>query len=240
MNATLMDLASRVFLLLATFKRKAQRGSAPTGDVLRQEIVQVFRELDQRAQVDAGLQAAWTLAKSPLVYLVDEVMTTTEWEYRGWWADNDMETSLLDHPQRMRGILFFDELEEAKKQLDSAGQSGRHQTDLMTVFYCCLRFGFEGKFAGQNQELEREAQGILAQLPARQAEITGKMFQEAYQHTIEVSPNYENVMRLATLAAIVVGMIVLFVGFREVLWNSLLDDLDGAAQEVGEFFKRKA
>jgi hypothetical protein len=55
-----------------------------------------------------------------------------------------------------------------------------------------------------------------------------------------VSPNYENVMRLATLAAIVVGMIVLFVGFREVLWNSLLDDLDGAAQEVGEFFKRKA
>jgi len=243
MSTALLDLASPVFLSVATFRRKAKRGDAITGDEVHDEMVQVFREQDQRAEVESELGTAWQQAKNPLAYLVDEVMMNTEWEYRGWWTDNCLEAELLGHPQKMRGIKFYDDLEAAKKQFDEASKSSGPQRgrsiDLLTIFYCCLRFGFEGKYAGQPQELDREAQQILSLLPAAGRTATREFFSEAYKHTIEIPPNYETVMRLATLVAIMIGMVILFFGLREVLWSQLVDDLTEHAEMVGDYFSNK-
>jgi len=239
-----MGLASQIFLFLATFQRKAKRGAALAGDALHEELHKIFREVDQTAEREAGLSEPWTIARRALVYLVDEVMTTTEWEYRGWWDDNALETRLLNSPHKMRGILFFDDLDKAKSQFKQA-QAAQNQTDpclvdLLTVFYCCLRFGFEGKFAGQPEALDREAQQIRSMLPLSSRRQTRTFFEEAYAHTVEVSPRYRTVMRLAAMVAVVVGVIIAFFGFRAVLWNELLDDLTTAAQEAGSFFSSQS
>ena len=120
MSTTLLDLASRVFLLLATFRRKAARGAPLAGDQLRAEATRLFGELDQTAQREPAVAEAWKSARTVLVYLVDEVMTGTEWEHRAWWDDNVLESSVLNNPQKMRGILFFDELEKAKRMYREA------------------------------------------------------------------------------------------------------------------------
>jgi type IV/VI secretion system ImpK/VasF family protein len=234
MSTPLMDLGSQVLLFVARFRRQARRASGLSGDGLREEAIQLFRELDQQAQVEAALTGAWESARKPLVYLVDEIMINTEWEYRGWWADNSLETALLSHPQKMRGILFFDELDTARQSFDKDGSA--HAIDLLTLFYCALRFGFEGKFVGQPSEIEREAQQIYAKLPDPRRHRARELFSEAYEHTVEIPPNYETYMRLATLVGLAVGMIVLFVGIREYLWTDLLHDLEQAATSVGSYF----
>ncbi len=238
MTHNVMDLASNILVAVARFKRQAQRGTTPTGQVLRDEIVQTFRELDQQAQGDARLKEAWDHASKPLIFLLDEIMINTEWEYRGWWADNDLETDLLGHPRRMSGILFYDELSNALEQFDAHSGSGRteHQAAILTVFYCALRFGFAGKFVGQSSELTREAQQLLAKLPAANVRAAREYFPQAYAHTIEVPPNYQAYMRLATVLGVAIGLIVLFVGLRQVVSAQVLGSLSAAAEQLGTFF----
>ncbi len=239
MPSPLIDISSQVFLFVASFKRKAARGTPLAAEQLHDEIQQLLRELGQTAQHDPALAQVWEQAKRALVYLVDEVMTTAEWEGRNWWDSHVLEQCVLNNAQKMRGIFFFDELDKAKKQLQAAADgsiSRVHSVDLLTVFYCCLKFGFEGKFVGQTQELERQAQEIAALLPASAKSRPGPYFPAAYEHTVEVPPSYHNVMRLASLLAIVVGLAVVFIGFREVLWDELLDQLNDAAVRAGDYF----
>ena len=237
MCSPLMDIANQVFLFVTAFKRKAARGTTPAGETLHGEALNLFKDLDQKAQRDPAVAQTWDSARRALVYLVDEVMTTTEWEHRGWWDEHVLESQVLKNPQKMRGILFFDELEKAKK-LASESSTARSQAanDLLAVFFCCLRFGFEGKFAGQPQEIEREAQELWGVIGGAEPAQPRAYFDQAYCHTVELPQSDQSTLRLATLAAAAVGLIILLFGFRAVLWNELLDELNDAATRAGTFF----
>lgn len=237
MPSPLTDIANQVFLFVTAFKRKAARGTPPPGDALHGEALKLFKDLDQTAQRNPAVAQTWESARRALVYLVDEVMTTTEWEHRGWWDERVLESQVLKNPQKMRGILFFDELAKAKKMAgESAKTESQGASDLLAVFYCCLRFGFEGKFAGQPQEIEREAQELWDLIGGDAPAQARAYFDQAYRYTVEVPPSYEGTLRLATLAAAGVGLIILLFGFRAVLWNELLDELNDAATRAGTFF----
>lgn len=237
MPSPLTDITNQVFLFVTAFQRKAARGTSPPGDALHAEALNLFKDLDQTAQRDPAVAHTWDSAKRALVYLVDEVMTTTEWEHRGWWDEHLLESEVLKNPQKMRGILFFDELAKAKKtasEIAATQSQGAH--DLLAVFYCCLRFGFEGKFTGQAQEIEREVQELWGLIGGDDTAQPRVYFDQAYRHTVEISPRYEGTLRLATVAAAAVGLIILLFGFRTVLWNELLDELNDAATRAGTFF----
>ena len=238
MPPSLMDMASQVFLFVAAFRRKADRAAPMAADQLHAEAVKLFRELDHAAQRDPALEEAWAPAKRALVYLVDELMTTAEWEHRGWWDDNVLESCVLGNPQKMRGILFFDDLAEVRRKLSEVGKpaDGAHQMEVLTVFYCCLRFGFEGKFAGQTQQLQREAEEIHTLLPSSAHLDPSRLFDECYRHTVQVKPGALGSMRLTAMVGIVVGLAIFVLGLRAVLWNELLDDLRTAAAQAGDVF----
>lgn len=238
MPPSLMDMASQVFLFVAAFRRKAARAAPMTGDLLHAEAVKMFRELDHTAQRDPALKEAWAPANRALVYLVDEIMTTAEWEHRGWWDDNVLESCVLGNPQKMRGILFFDDLAEARKQFSEAGSSvdDAYRASVLTVFYCCLRFGFEGKFAGQTQQLQREAKEIHDLLPTGSQSESKTLFEEAYRHTVQISHSKQGSGRLPVLLAVVAGFAILVMGLRTVLWNELLEELHTAAEQAGNVF----
>ncbi len=238
MSPSLMDMASQVFLFVAGFRRKAARAAPMTGEQLHAEAVKLFRELDHTAERDSALAEAWTPAKRALVYLVDEAMTTAEWEHRGWWDDNVLEICVLGNPQKMRGILFFDDLAEVRKQFSRAGApaDGGYGVDVLTVFYCCLRFGFEGKFAGQTQQLQREAEQIHELLPSGSGLDYSTLFEDCYRHTVQIRQGQQGSARLTAMVGIVVGLAILVLGLRAVLWNELLDDLRTAAAEAGNVF----
>ena len=78
MPSPLTDIANQVFLFVTAFKRKAARGTPPPGDALHGEALKLFKDLDQTAQRDPAVAQTWDSARRALVYLVDEVMTTTE------------------------------------------------------------------------------------------------------------------------------------------------------------------
>ncbi len=237
MPSPLTDIANQVFLFVTAFKRKAARGTTPAGDALHGEALNLFKDLEQTAQRDPAVAQTWDSARRALVYLVDEVMTTTEWEHRGWWDEHVLESQVLKNPQKMRGILFFDELEKAKKLAsESSTAHSQGANDLLAVFYCCLRFGFEGKFAGQPQEIERAAQELWSLIGGAGPAQPRAYFDQAYCHTVEVPPGYQGTLRLATLAAVAAGLIILLFGFRAVLWNELLDELNDVATRDGAFF----
>ena len=239
MPTTLMDLASPAFLQLAAFRRKLRRGMEPDPETARDEWVSLFEELNEKSLIEPGLSDAWQEATEPLIYLIDEVMINTNWSGRTWWEDNDLETDpgLLGHSQKLRGVLFYEKLEEAKKTFDAAERLGRQDfeflEDLLGIYYACLRFGFKGKFANDPHELEREADQLLAKLPSYGRTRAKEFFEDAYKHTVVVAPSYEPLMRLATAAIVFVGITIVLFGVHRVMWSQISKSILEAGDRTG-------
>ncbi|MCG3137042.1 MAG: hypothetical protein HJJLKODD_00883 [Phycisphaerae bacterium] len=240
MAGELNKLATPVFLVVARFLRQVQRGQPVTGEALRSELVQLLHDLALQAEGQSALSGDWAIARRALIYLLDEVCCETNWEYRGWWAGRTLEAELLGHPQRMRGVYFYDDLQSVLQRADAArsGRSaeGARLVELLTVFYLSLRFGFAGKYAGQPQELERLVRELANRLPGVEQTQLRRLFPQAYEHTLEIPPHHEGPLRLVTLAAVMVGLVILLLGLRQMLGADLLAELTSAAETAGNAF----
>jgi type IV/VI secretion system ImpK/VasF family protein len=240
MPIRLMELASPVFLYLAALRRGLARHAPVVPDAVHDELITLLEEQGDRAREDPTLAVAWTMAKEPLVYLIDEALTRPgEFKHAGWWSHHLLEIELLGHSEAQRGEQFFTGLDERLR----AWEAGEHEPigaklaeELLTVYLVALQFGFEGRYAGRPHELQRETQQIFTKLPAASRTHAKELFPDAYRHTIVMPPTYEPLMRMGVVVAILVACIVTFFVVRSRLWNHLGGELSDAARQTGQEF----
>ena len=117
MSLSVYDLAVEVVLYLVAFQRRAEDGEEFSYENTRAETLALLNDLDQRSHGEPGLWDNWTKARSPLVYLIDEVMILNcNWPYRDRWADECLEVALLGHPEALGGENFYKECDEALRR----------------------------------------------------------------------------------------------------------------------------
>ena len=138
----LMDLASPIFLFVASFLRKAERGVPLSYEEVRKEVLNLLKEQDEKSGADPELAALWEKAKRPLVYLIDETMVLNgawDQENKIRWENETLETTWLGESQQLRGVRFFDECDEEQRAFKTAERVGRHdlssQAELLEIFY---------------------------------------------------------------------------------------------------------
>ena len=100
-----------VVLYLVAFQRRVEDGEEVNYENARAEALALLNDLDQRSHTEPGLWDNWTKARSPLVYLIDEVMILNcNWAHRDRWADECLEVALLGHTEalgaRRRELLY--------------------------------------------------------------------------------------------------------------------------------------
>jgi len=231
------DLAVEVILYLVAFQRRVEDGEEVSYEDTRAEALGLLNDLDQRSHTEPGLWDAWTKARVPLVYLIDEVMILNcPWPYRQQWADDCLEVALLGHPEALGGENFYTECDEALREMEVAERHERQDTRAMTeivmVFYVALQTGFKGRYA-LDLDAWREYKGhVFSKLPAYAQTRTKELFPEADDHTVTLDPNYEPVTRLLYVFIGFLLMIVLYLGATWGYWSEIVENLSDYARDA--------
>ena len=237
MAIAVYDLAVEVILYLVAFQRRVEDGEEASYEDTRAEALGLLNDLDQRSHTEPGLWDAWTKARVPLVYLIDEVMILNcPWPYRQQWADDCLEVALLGHPEALGGENFYTECDEALREMEVAERHERQDTRAMTeivmVFYVALQTGFKGRYA-LDLDAWREYKGhVFSKLPAYAQTRTKELFPEADDHTVTLDPNYEPVTRLLYVFIGFLLMIVLYLGATWGYWSEMVENLSDYARDA--------
>jgi len=224
------DLAAEVVLYLVAFQRRVAEGEQPSFGDARAEALALLNDLDQRSHTEPGLFDQWAKARVPLVYLVDEVMILNcPWAHRNDWANDCLEVALLGHPEALGGENFYTECDEALRSLEVAERHERRDyeacVERLMVFYVALQTGFKGRYALDLDAWREYKAHLFAKLPAYAQTRTKQLFPETEQHTVQLDPNYEPVMRLLYVFLAFVFLLALFFSGTWGYWSSLVGDL---------------
>lgn len=236
-TTTVYDLGIEVVLYLVAFQQRCQEESDISFQDTRNEVLKLFNDLTERSHVESGLYEQWTIARNPLVYLVDEMMILNcQWPHRKEWADNCLEVALLGHATALRGEQFYEECDQAVREMETAERNQRHdypaRVEIVMLFYVCLQTGFRGSLAIDLEKWREYKSRLFSKLPAYAQTRTQKLFPQTTEHTIELDPNYEPRMRLMYVVLAFAFVLVLYFTTTGFLWRtqtSALRDLGQVA-----------
>lgn len=110
-----------------------RRGREPNPTDELPRLKQYLGQLDSRG----ADQRDFELAKSALVYWIDEMLVNSDWSHASFWRDNTLERDLFD--SRDRAWKFFDNAKSAR----SLGRP-----DALEVYFLAAALGFEGIYRG--------------------------------------------------------------------------------------------
>lgn len=124
------------------------RGGRSSADP--QSVATEVRTLLAQFDVQGERRKEYYLARSALVYWIDEVLVNSAWEYASYWNNHTLERSYFD--ARERAWRFFEKAEQARS-LDNL--------DALETFYLCACFGFKGVYRDEQRTARKEkpAQG---------------------------------------------------------------------------------
>ncbi|TWT45828.1 hypothetical protein RAS1_22630 [Phycisphaerae bacterium RAS1] len=230
MTTTVYDLAVEVVLYLVAFQRRVEDGEPVAYDDTRAEIQALLGELDRRSHGEPGLWDAWSRARVPLVYLIDEIMIINcPWEYRSMWQNDPLECSLLGAQQALGGDNFYRDCDEALKDLEVAERNNRPdvrmKVELVMVYYVALQSGFKGRYALDLDAWREFKAHVFAKLPAYAQTKTKQLFPEAELHTIRENPNYEPVMKLVVVLIFFGAALAVYLLTTWAKWDTMVGEL---------------
>lgn len=141
------DFGQRVYPVIRTVSDLLSEIRAGNASVDPQTVATELRTMLAQFDVQGERRKEYYLARSALVYWIDEVLVNSDWEYANYWNNHTLERSYFD--SRERAAKFFEKA-EAARSLDNL--------DALETFYLCACFGFKGVYRDE----KRDAQGDKA------------------------------------------------------------------------------
>jgi len=226
-----------VFEFITNFERKLKYGSLPTPEQIRFEALTALRDAEDLARDDPATERLWhDRVKAMMVYLLDYKMINTEWDGRNYWFDNSFEIDpeILGHHEALGGEEFFRECDEIQREYDQAerrDRRDRHElAELLSLYFTCLRLGFQGQFHDRPQELADYTRRLFTRLPAYASTRHLPDFPQAYAHNQEVRVNYNLGMGLTIVLVAFFLVIGGWIMASQYAWNRMKADINQAAE----------
>ncbi|MBA4359006.1 MAG: hypothetical protein C0405_14920, partial [Desulfovibrio sp.] len=123
---TLVDLTRGLFTYLVRFRGQAGQPDAPSLEKVRRELSSRFEEMGEQVFQQPNLRAPYAMVIHALAALADEVVSRSDWEHAGRWADESLTGRLFGQDQT--GGDFFARLKELKNP----------PPDVLAIYYLCL------------------------------------------------------------------------------------------------------
>lgn len=140
-----------LYVLSVMDRIRSSDGVMPEQDEIRSRIKNLLGQFNMR-----GPRADdFALAKSAMVFWIDELLVNSEWQHAAEWRDNPLEREI--YGSRSRAWKFFENADYARSL---------EQTDALETFGQCVALGFQGIY---------RSEGLRA------AEITANRLTEASQ-----------------------------------------------------------
>jgi type IV/VI secretion system ImpK/VasF family protein len=135
------DFGQRVYPVIRTVSDLLAEIRAGNASVDPQTVATELRTMLAQFDVQGERRKEYYLARSALVYWIDEVLVNSDWEYANYWNNHTLERSYFD--SRERAAKFFEKA-EAARSLDNL--------DALETFYLCACFGFKGVYRDEKRE----------------------------------------------------------------------------------------
>lgn len=226
-----------VFEFVTNFGRQLKYGNVPEPQQVRFEALTALRDAEDMARDDPVVERAWhDRVKAMMVYLIDYKMLNTDWAGRNYWFDNQFETDpdILNHAESLGGEEFFHNCDEIQREYEQAERRDRRDKDelaeLLSLYFICLRLGFQGQFHDRPQELADYTRRLFTRLPAYSSTRSGRDFPDAYEHNQEVKANYNLGMSLAIVLIVFSLIIGGYLGASWIAWSQAVADIERSAE----------
>jgi type VI secretion system protein ImpK len=125
---------------------KDSAGAHPAQDEIRPRL----KNMLGRFNVRGPREQDFALAKSALVFWIDELLVNSDWVYAAEWRDNPLEREI--YGSRNRAWLFFENAEYARSL---------EQTDALETFAQCVALGFHGIYRSESLRSAAQVNGRL-------------------------------------------------------------------------------
>ncbi|UCE59373.1 MAG: DotU family type IV/VI secretion system protein [Phycisphaerales bacterium] len=226
-----------VFEFMTNFTRQIKYGSVPAPDQVRFEALSALRDATDLARNDPVTERLWEdRVKAMMVYALDYKMLNTDWEGRSYWFDNPFETDMdvLNHAETLGGEEFFRDCDEIQREYELAERRDRRDkyelAELLSLYFTCLRLGFQGQFHDRPQELADYTRRLFSRLPAyASTRDRHQMFPQAYKHNEEVKVNYNLGMSLTVVLLTFALIIGSWLAASRLAWRSAVKDISDTA-----------
>lgn len=194
----LVELTEPLFQYVCRLNRSARKGGRISPVVVRNDLQELFREMEQTAAPRPDLLAQYERVRLALVFFVDYMIKESELDFAREWE----ELARIED-EHAGDEKFFDLLDEALKE------EGHDADERLLVYYQCLGLGFEGFYIGQPDELRR----LMAKLSGRVRRYIDQddkklVCPDAYDHTDQTNLIEPPKRGLIGVGVIAVGLVV--------------------------------
>jgi type VI secretion system protein ImpK len=151
--------ASADLLSLATQIQRAT--DLPPPEELQQRIADMFDRMSRRCRELGVLEEDARDAKYAICALMDELVLQSNWPGRDYWLQRPLQ--LIHFNENTAGEGFFVRLDALRRN--------RQRVNVTAIYFICLQFGFQGRYAinrgaGLPELAEQLAREIGQDLPA--------------------------------------------------------------------------
>ena len=226
-----------VFEFVTNFGRQLKYGNVPAPEQVRFEALTALRDAEDLVRDDPVTERAWNdRVKAIMVYLIDYKMLNTDWEGRNYWFDNPFETDpeILNRAEALGGEDFFrdcDEIQREYEQAERRDRRDRHElAELCSLYFVCLRLGFQGQFHDRPQELADYTRRLYTRLPAYASTRSGKDIPDCYQHNQEIKVNYNLGMSLTIVLVIFSVIVGAWLITSRIAWGQAVGKIQESAE----------
>ena len=139
---TLDEVTAELFIALNQLQELD--GPIASPELIHQRVCGFIEALKQRARAAGTADRDVQDALYAMVALADEIAMSKPEPLRGLWAARPLQLQYFN--EVLAGEGFFTRLEALRKD--------RRRVDVLRIYYLCLLFGFQGRFAIRGGELE--------------------------------------------------------------------------------------
>lgn len=219
---TVLELCNPIFLLVIGLRRRVAEGNPPTYDEIRHQAIGLLNQADRWAS-EHGLTDRWLKARTPMVYLIDEIAISETWSGKQQWNEQCLEIEQLGNTQRMRGEWFY------SKEVD--GALAANDVEMMEILYYCLCLGFRGKHVRNVAQLQQVIDNLHARLPKPTQGPEDKLFPKAYD--IDKTQNDPRApLRILTVLAVFFGVLLIYFVINQMIYRDFVRNISNAAETV--------
>lgn len=226
----------RTFMQVIGVARQARSGEELPPERVRSRILAALREGGELAATSPEVERAWSQRiRAMLIYFVDDRLVQLRWNGSRWWLENRLQCAAegLGRPQAQGGNWFYEDCDVLRQELLEAEHRQQPERELLaeqlSLYYTCLRLGFQGQFDGRPDLLKNYEMGLYAFLPGHGGVRDEELFPQAYKHTIERKAIYDWGTKLAVVLAVFGFLVVGSVVFYRLAWNRTTKAIETAA-----------
>ncbi len=226
--ARLVDLCEPIFTTVCDLNRLGRAGARRAVEAVRNDVEAAFTEVGRAAARSNQMERQWKEVEPALCCFVDSMIENSSLSSAKEWRELRLAESRF---KILTGDdAFFDDFLD--RELED-GTANPEVVERLEVYFACLYLGFEGKYFGMPDQLQR----VQAKVAGRVKQLLvagrqGRVTPEAYEHLNETRLNLDSAPAMWGAGILSIFFLILFFVGTAFMYRQAMSGLTSAVTAI--------